>query len=475
LSIALLFVAQAEAQRDLRMEGSAQKLALIVGNESYPKWPLRNPVNDAKAMDQALRSTGFETEVLLNADLRNLERSIDRFIGRVRNGDVVLFFYAGHGIQVNGENYLVPVDFDAKDEADAKYVSYSASRLQDRLDAAGARLTIIVLDACRNNPFRATRAAGGGLATMNSGKGTLIAFATSPGKTADDNPNGSNGLFTSHLVQALKEPGLSLDQVFNRVRERVYTESAQKQLPWTVSSVIGEYYFQPGSQRAPVPQRATPGPSTQPAESGLARLVAPNNVQPAATPPPPPATNIAATESQNAYGRGDFATAITKAQEALRADDRNSVALLTLASAYFRTGQYDLFVSVAGQALQSGADITFNLAHHHTLTGIHASTLKVTATTLAFDPMGFTGCNQKALQTPLKMLTQARQTVNANGEIFLGLRIRNEQNKFQNFNFASMESTVDTTKGFGIVRSPAKAVQEMQAIAAVLRQAAGIQ
>jgi uncharacterized caspase-like protein len=168
----LRFALTAMAQRDLRLESSAQRLALIVGNEAYPKWPLRNPVNDARAMDQALKATGFVTEVVLNASLPNLERAIDRFIGRIRNGDVVLFFYAGHGIQVNNENYLIPVDFDAKDEADAKYVSYSASRLQDRIDAAGARLTMIILDACRNNPFRATRAAGGGLATMTSGKGT---------------------------------------------------------------------------------------------------------------------------------------------------------------------------------------------------------------------------------------------------------------------------------------------------------------
>jgi uncharacterized caspase-like protein len=220
LLIFIAVVLPVAAQRDLRLESSVQKLALIVGNEAYPKWPLRNPANDARAMDQALKATGFTTEVVLNANLPNMERAIDRFIGRIRNGDVVLFFYAGHGIQVNNENYLVPVDFDAKDEADAKYVSYSASRLQDRIDAAGARLTMIILDACRNNPFRATRAAGGGLATMPSGKGTLIALATSPGKTADDNPNGTNGLFTSHLVKALGEPGLSLDQVFNRVRER---------------------------------------------------------------------------------------------------------------------------------------------------------------------------------------------------------------------------------------------------------------
>ncbi|MBL8221034.1 MAG: caspase family protein, partial [Bryobacterales bacterium] len=135
-------LANGQDSRDLRYEsGNGRRLALVVGNEAYPKWPLRNPVNDARAVEQALRELGFETESVVNAGLKALEQSVDRFVAKMKAGDVGMFYYAGHGIQIDGENYLVPVDFDAKDEADAKYVSYSASRVQERMDRAGARLT----------------------------------------------------------------------------------------------------------------------------------------------------------------------------------------------------------------------------------------------------------------------------------------------------------------------------------------------
>src|SRR5690348_5043552 len=168
--------------RDLRVDPALQRHALIIGNESYAKWPLKNPVNDARSMDQALRESGFRTELVLNGSLREMERAIDRFIATLRAGDIAAFYYSGHGIQLSGENYLVPVDFDAKDEADAKYASYSVSRVRERIELSGARLSLLILDACRNNPFRTSRAAGGGLAAMDTGRGTFIAFSTGPGK-----------------------------------------------------------------------------------------------------------------------------------------------------------------------------------------------------------------------------------------------------------------------------------------------------
>src|SRR5207245_886776 len=129
-------------------------------------------------------------------------------------------------------------DFSAQDEVDAKYEAYSASRIVDRLSGSGARLNILVLDACRNNPFRSSRSGARGLAPMGTGKGSLIAFATSPNMTSDDNPSGANGLFTSYLLEAMSEYGLDLEQVFSRVRQKVYDASKGRQVPWTVSSVI---------------------------------------------------------------------------------------------------------------------------------------------------------------------------------------------------------------------------------------------
>ncbi|MBL8217563.1 MAG: caspase family protein [Bryobacterales bacterium] len=386
--------AVSEDRRDLRYEPTpGRKLALVAGNAAYPKWPLRNPLNDARAMQTALAELGFETDVLLNATRPDLERAIDRFAARVQPGDIALVYYAGHGIQVDGENYLVPVDFDAKDEADAKYLAYNASRLEERLERAGARLSILVLDACRNNPFRQTRSAGGGLAAMNTGKGALVAFATAPGKTADDNAAGANGLFTSHLVRALREPGLSLDQVFNRVRERVYAESGERQLPWTVSSVIGEFYFRGGTAAAPAPP---PAPAQVPLSTALSSLTG--------TSPAP-----AVPQSEGA---------------------------------------------------------SFALAHHHTLTGVHPAVLRLSAAGLAYDDQGHTSvCNQRPLQVPWDSVVSAAVTRSNRNEVFLNLKLRGDDGKIRNFNFADSQSTVVRNDGVPLVLSPPAAEASLQAIA----------
>jgi uncharacterized caspase-like protein len=290
LLIALLAGASLVAQqpgRDLVLEASEKfnRFALVIGNESYAHAPLKNPVNDAKTVAETLVDLGFKVDLVLNADLKSMSKAVDRFVTSIRPGDVAFFYYAGHGVQIEGENLLVPVDFDAKDEADARYETYSASRVHERMEGAGARINIIVLDACRNNPFRAARSGAGGLLAMNTGRGTFIAFATSPGKTASDNPNGNNGLFTTHLVSTLRQPGLTLDQVFNRVREGVYQASSQQQLPWTGSSVIGEFYF-----RAPAAGGAAPQPSPQPVTQ-----VEPPRPASVRAPDPAPSTASAST------------------------------------------------------------------------------------------------------------------------------------------------------------------------------------
>lgn len=223
-----------------------QRVALLIGNEAYTQSPLQTPSKDAREMGDLLQKLGFRTEVAVNTTLKEMHRAIDKFITDLAFGDEGLFFYSGHGIQLDGENYLIPIDFEAKNDVDARFAAYSVSRIQDRMEKAGTKLNIIILDACRNNPFVNARSPSIGLAGMNTARGTFIAFATSPGKTAIDSPRGGNGLFTDYLIEAIKEPGLSLDQVFNVVRERVYKESGGQQLPWSVSSVIGPpYYFNP--------------------------------------------------------------------------------------------------------------------------------------------------------------------------------------------------------------------------------------
>ena len=145
---------------------------------------------------------------------------------------------------------FVSSSFKLTDEASVKYDAVSASKLHERVAKSGARLNIMIFDACRNNNFSLSRSGGGGLAAMNAARGSFIVFATAPGRTADDNRRGSNGLFTGFLLEALSTPGLKLDEVFNRVRERTFAASGERQLPWTSSSVIGDFYFIPdGSER----------------------------------------------------------------------------------------------------------------------------------------------------------------------------------------------------------------------------------
>ena len=264
-----------QAQSQARSSPNENRIALVIGNDAYRHAPqLRNAVNDANDLGAALRELGFDSEVALNTDLRNMEAAIERFVTRLSPGCAAFFHYSGHGLQVDQENFLIPTDFRITDEASVRYDAYSASKLHDRVAAAGARLNIIVLDACRNNGFRTARSAGAGLAAMNAARGSFIAFATAPGSIASDNPRGRNGLFTSYLLEALRVPGLKLDDVFNRVREQVYLASNKRQISWTSSSVIGDFrfhrsgndrdlVFEPDTEAKPAPLetgRQTPEP-----------------------------------------------------------------------------------------------------------------------------------------------------------------------------------------------------------------------
>jgi uncharacterized caspase-like protein/formylglycine-generating enzyme required for sulfatase activity len=257
VKVVSLFLALAAAfaqTPDRRVAPPAQpgrRVALVVGNAAYASGPLRNPVNDAQAVAATLRDLGFAVQLATNVDLPGFDRTVTGFAQSLHAGDVALFYYSGHGMQVDGENYLVPVDFQATEEADVRFKTMPATRVHERMQASGASLSIVVLDACRDNPFRPGRSAAGGLASMNSGKGSLIAFATSPGATASDNPSAANGLFTKYLLETLREPGLDVEDIFKRVRQQVAAASENRQVPWTASSVIGTYVLRdPAEERA---------------------------------------------------------------------------------------------------------------------------------------------------------------------------------------------------------------------------------
>jgi len=244
-----LVLALAASAQDRRIVPIAvqRKQALIIGNSAYSSAPLQNPANDATAMDAALRKLGFEVRTLRNLDLPHMEAAIDKFTAGLSSGSLAFFYYSGHGIQVNYSNYLLPVDFAASSEIDVKYKAYPATRVQEKMEASGARLRVLVLDACRNNPFRFRRDALGGLTSMPvNAEGTLIAFATGDGNTADDNRAEANGLYTKYLIPALQTPGLALREAFQKAKEDVFVASGKAQNPSIYENIVGAYYLVSG-------------------------------------------------------------------------------------------------------------------------------------------------------------------------------------------------------------------------------------
>jgi hypothetical protein len=216
------------------------RLALLIGNSAYRESPLRNPVNDVRAMAQKFKDLGFTVIAHENATKRAMEAAILEFGRRLAEGGVGAFYYAGHGLQVRGRNYLVPVDAEIEDEASTRVAAVDVELLLEQMAEARNRVNIVILDACRNNPFeRRMRGASRGLAAVDAARGTLVAYATAPGSVAADG-DGKNGLYTEELLEALREPGLKIEEVFKRVRINVARRSKGSQTPWESSSLTGD-------------------------------------------------------------------------------------------------------------------------------------------------------------------------------------------------------------------------------------------
>ena len=224
------------------------RIALVIGNSAYADAPLRNPVHDARAMHEALGTCKFQVTLLTDASKRAMEDAIRAFGERLQGGAVGLFYFAGHGLQVQGSNYLIPIGARLDKETDVVYEGVDVGRVLDNMQAAGNKLNILVLDACRNNPFalaKGWRSAGEkGLAQVKAPTGTLVAYATAPGSVAADG-TGEHGLYTGSLLMELKEPGVSLLQTFQKVREQVLDGSKGGQTPWESNSTVGNFYFRP--------------------------------------------------------------------------------------------------------------------------------------------------------------------------------------------------------------------------------------
>ena len=220
------------------------RTALIIGNASYKDAPLANPLNDARAVARVLGEAGFQVKLHTNLTQAQMRRVIREFGDELhaRQG-VGLFYFAGHGVQISNRNFLIPVGADIQREYEVEDQSVDASSVLAMMESAKARVNIVILDACRNNPFmRNFRSTINGLAPMQAPAGTLVAFSTAPGQTAIDG-TGQYGLYTEQLVENLLVPGLKIEDVFKNVRVGVQRASSGKQVPWENTSLTGDFYF----------------------------------------------------------------------------------------------------------------------------------------------------------------------------------------------------------------------------------------
>ncbi len=225
------------------LQDANQRTALIIGNAAYKESPLANPVNDAQDMANALKACGFQVDLHLNVTAREIKEAIRGFGQQLQKGGVGLFYFAGHGIQVNGQNYLIPLDANIQKEQDIEHEAVDLGRVLGEMEHAQNNMNVLILDACRNNPFaRSFRSATRGLASIDAPRGSLIAYATAPGKVAADG-TGRNGLYTQELLKQIQVSGLKIEEVFKQVRTSVVEKSRNAQIPWESSSLTGDFYF----------------------------------------------------------------------------------------------------------------------------------------------------------------------------------------------------------------------------------------
>jgi hypothetical protein len=301
------------------------RVALVIGNADYQGERLDNPVHDAASIGQTMRRLGFRVDLLTNANRRQMSEAINRFASKLKSNEVGFFYFSGHGAQVNGENYLIPIDARVENERDIKYATVHIGEVLDAMADAKNAVNIVIIDACRNNPFaRSWRSSTRGLAPIHAATGMIIAYSTAPGQLASDGPAGGNSPYMKHLMTEMLMPGLPVEQVFKKVRVDVQRETGGKQMPWESSSLMGEFSFNPSSKLATPPADLTPPPrpSFSPASPGSSG-----------------SSGAVLQRAQKAYIDGHFAqpagnNAIELARQVLQSEPGNRTArdLMTLAA-----------------------------------------------------------------------------------------------------------------------------------------------
>lgn len=302
---------------------NAQWSALVIGNSTYPHVPeLKNPANDADDFGGFLQRGGYKVAVQRDLTLSSMRQALQKFLQNASPGGRAVFFFAGHGVQIDGENYLLPVDFSATSQEAAKKAAYPLSEVLNGLGSSGTGLGIVVIDACRNNPFRAQgRSLLRGLAPVDAPLGTLIALAASPGQEASDNPDGRNGLFTGSLLQVLSEAA-PVSVAVRKARDLVFKSSGGRQRPWIHDDVIGDFTF-----TAALAQKA-------PSENRLEMV----------------------QEGLRMYGAGDLTAAAEQFERARRANPANPYAHNAAGVAWARLGKAAAAVECYSRAIDLKPD-----------------------------------------------------------------------------------------------------------------------
>jgi hypothetical protein len=269
------------------------RVALVIGNGAYDSLPrLNNPANDATLIARTLRGLKFDVIEHLEADERTMTRAIQDFGRRIEKAGpdtVSLFYFAGHGLQVNGLNYLLPTKAQIRRQNDVEIEAVDLGLVLRQMEDAGSRVNIVILDACRNNPLSTgQRSMTRGLALVNAPQGSLVAFSTAPGGVSVDG-DGRNSPYTQALAKAMVQPGFAAEQVFREVRVKVLEATARQQVPWESSSLTGAFYFNPALSSASDSSAVAPREhESLPRDIGVVAKLDPNQsgTTPLSQPPP---------------------------------------------------------------------------------------------------------------------------------------------------------------------------------------------
>jgi tetratricopeptide (TPR) repeat protein len=333
-----------QAQRERRV-------ALVIGNSRYTVVsPLRNPANDARDMTNALEELGFDRVIsLVDGDLEEMLRALEEFQQELKRGGVGVFYYAGHGVQYEEKNYLIPVNANLEIESLLKTRTLPLDDVLSYMEAANNSLNIVILDACRHNPFRSfSRNTGMGLASVKAPTGVLVAYATAPGNTAGDGGE-DNGIYTEALLKYIRTPGLPVESLFKIVRDEVRRATHNRQVPWETTSLVGDFTFNP------TPETSTPGTTAplRPSPTATASLEA-QYAQIAA---------LTFQQGQIALNAQSYSSAIESFDRALGINPHTAEVYLSRATAYLALNRYDNAIADYEKAQKLNPALSSRLAN----------------------------------------------------------------------------------------------------------------